>query len=218
MDSENYKEGQSMQRPVLEKDSEASKSKKEKYNLLALKAKKVSSDKEASCLDSDDEEYAIAVMDFKKFFKIRIKFICQPYDDKKTLRKAKDEKKGNEYRRCFKCGDPNHFISYCPKHSYNDQKAFIGGCWSDSDEVDDPKKDEICLMAHDSNEGTISADDTSKPILKNRSEFVQVIKKTSPSATVGNVKQTPSLKLGQGIGKSKIQTRPKMPPRRLVCV
>ncbi|GKD45520.1 hypothetical protein Tco_1270165, partial [Tanacetum coccineum] len=83
---------------VLEKDSEASKSKKEKYNLLALKAKKVSSDKEASCSDSDDEEYAIAVMDFKKFFKRRIKFICQPYDDKKNLRKAKDEKKGKEYR------------------------------------------------------------------------------------------------------------------------
>ncbi|GJX63034.1 zf-CCHC domain-containing protein [Tanacetum coccineum] len=119
---------------------------------MALKAKKVSSDKEASCSDSDDEEYAIAVMDFKKFFRRRRKFICQPYDDKKTLRKAKEEKKGKEYRRCFKCGDPNHFISYCPKHSYNDQKAFVGGSWSDSDEDDDPKKDEICLMAHDSNE------------------------------------------------------------------
>ncbi|GJS95184.1 retrovirus-related pol polyprotein from transposon TNT 1-94 [Tanacetum coccineum] len=31
-------------------------------------------------------------------------------------------------------------------------KSFVGGCWSDSDEDDDPKKDEICLMAHDSNE------------------------------------------------------------------
>ncbi|GKF44759.1 hypothetical protein Tco_0131311, partial [Tanacetum coccineum] len=54
---------------VLEKDSKASKNKKEKYKSLAQKAKKVSSDKEASCSDSDDEEYAMAVRDFKKFFR-----------------------------------------------------------------------------------------------------------------------------------------------------
>ncbi|GJY28940.1 endoplasmic reticulum-Golgi intermediate compartment protein 3 [Tanacetum coccineum] len=46
---------------LLEKDSDASKSKKEKYKSLALKAKKVSSDEEASCSDIDDEEYAMAV-------------------------------------------------------------------------------------------------------------------------------------------------------------
>ncbi|GJS52894.1 hypothetical protein Tco_0626256 [Tanacetum coccineum] len=45
---------------VLEKDSEVSKNKKEKYKSLALKAKKVSSDDEAFSLDSEDEEYAIA--------------------------------------------------------------------------------------------------------------------------------------------------------------
>ncbi|GJR72234.1 zf-CCHC domain-containing protein [Tanacetum coccineum] len=99
---------------VLEKDSEASKNKKEKYKSLALKAKKVSSDEEA--------------------------------------RRAKEEKKRKVDRKCFKCGDPNHYISDCPKHSYNDQKAFVGGCWSDSDEDDDHKKDEICIMAHNSNE------------------------------------------------------------------
>ncbi|GKA40541.1 copia protein, partial [Tanacetum coccineum] len=54
---------------VLEKDSEASKNKKEKYKLLALKAKKVSSDKKASCSDSNDKEYAMAVRDFKKLFR-----------------------------------------------------------------------------------------------------------------------------------------------------
>ncbi|GJZ78316.1 zf-CCHC domain-containing protein [Tanacetum coccineum] len=105
---------------VLEKDSEASKNKKEKYKSLALKAKKVSSDEEASCSDSDDEECAMA-----------------------AFRRAKEEKKGKEEHRGFKCGDPNHFISDCPKHSYNDQKEFVGVCWSDSDEDDDPKKDEI---------------------------------------------------------------------------
>ncbi|GJU50318.1 zf-CCHC domain-containing protein [Tanacetum coccineum] len=54
-------------------------------------------------------------------------------------------KKEKEDRRCFKCGDPNHFINDCPKHSFGDQKAFVVGCWSDSE--DDSKKEEICLMA-----------------------------------------------------------------------
>ncbi|GKA50772.1 hypothetical protein Tco_0743845 [Tanacetum coccineum] len=44
---------------VLEKDSEISKSKKEKYKSLALKARKVLSEEEATSSDSDDEEYAM---------------------------------------------------------------------------------------------------------------------------------------------------------------
>ncbi|GJX52782.1 hypothetical protein Tco_0281151 [Tanacetum coccineum] len=60
---------------VLEKDLKASKNKKEKYKKLALKAKKVSSDEEASCSDSEDEEYAMAVRDFKKFFRRKEKFV-----------------------------------------------------------------------------------------------------------------------------------------------
>ncbi|GJW29721.1 zf-CCHC domain-containing protein [Tanacetum coccineum] len=136
---------------VLEKDSETSKGKKKKYKSLALKAKKVSSDEEASCSDGDDEEYAMAIRYFKKFFRRRGKFVQKPHDDK-NFRRAKEEKKGKEERKCFKCGDLNHFISDCPKHSFNDQKAFVGGCWSDSEEVDDSKKDEICLMALDNNE------------------------------------------------------------------
>ncbi|GJU85056.1 hypothetical protein Tco_1292602 [Tanacetum coccineum] len=38
---------------------------------LALKAKKESSDEESSTFGSEDEKYAMAVKDFKKFFKIR---------------------------------------------------------------------------------------------------------------------------------------------------
>nr|GEY44048.1 transposase, Ptta/En/Spm, transposase, Tnp1/En/Spm-like protein [Tanacetum cinerariifolium] len=89
---------------VLEKDSEASKIKKEKYKSLPPKAKKVSSDKEASCSDSDDEEYAIVVKDFKKFFRRRGKFVRQPHDDKKKLQIVNEENKVKEERRCFKCG------------------------------------------------------------------------------------------------------------------
>ncbi|GKE34804.1 hypothetical protein Tco_1454126, partial [Tanacetum coccineum] len=70
---------------VLEKDSKASKNKKEKYKSLPLKAKKVSSDEEVLCLGSDDEEYVIAVRDFKKFFRRRGNFIRQLHDDKKNF-------------------------------------------------------------------------------------------------------------------------------------
>ncbi|GKE65461.1 hypothetical protein Tco_1519622, partial [Tanacetum coccineum] len=135
---------------VLEKDSKISKSKKEKYISLALKARKVLSEEEASSSNSEDEEYAMAVRDFKMFFKRRGKFVRQPHDGKKNFWKIKEDKKEKEDRRFFKCRDPNHFISDCPKHSYNDQKAFVVGCWSDSE--DDSKKEEICLMALDNNE------------------------------------------------------------------
>ncbi|GJX62126.1 retrovirus-related pol polyprotein from transposon TNT 1-94 [Tanacetum coccineum] len=135
---------------VLEKDLETSRNKKEKYKSLALKARKVLSEEEATSSNSNDEEYAMAVRDFKKFFRRREKFVRQPHDDKRNFRKAKEDKKENDDRRCFKYGDPNHFISDCPKHSFNDQKAFVVGCWSDSE--DDSKKEEICLMALDDNE------------------------------------------------------------------
>ncbi|GKA30186.1 hypothetical protein Tco_0716491 [Tanacetum coccineum] len=70
---------------VLEKDSEISKNKKEKYKSLALKARKVLSEEEASSSDSKDEEYVMAVRDFKIFFRRRGKFVRQPHDDKKNF-------------------------------------------------------------------------------------------------------------------------------------
>nr|GEU85313.1 copia protein [Tanacetum cinerariifolium] len=83
---------------VIEKDSEIYKGKKEKYKSLALKPRKASSDEEVSCSKSDDEEYAMAVRDFKKFFRRRGKFVRQPYDDKKNFRKIKNDKKEKEDR------------------------------------------------------------------------------------------------------------------------
>ncbi|GJT42745.1 retrovirus-related pol polyprotein from transposon TNT 1-94 [Tanacetum coccineum] len=56
---------------ILEKDLEIAKNKKEKYKSLALKAKQVLSDDDTSSSDSNDEEYAMAVRDFKKFFRRR---------------------------------------------------------------------------------------------------------------------------------------------------
>ncbi|GJT16592.1 hypothetical protein Tco_0875298 [Tanacetum coccineum] len=175
---------------VLEKDSEISESKKEKYKSLALKARKVLSEEEATSSDSNDEEYVMAVRDFKKFFRRRGKFVRQPHDDKKNFRKfntiitslkALDESfSSRNHARKFLWAFPT---KWCPKvmaieeskdlstlpldelignlkvyevvlekdseiSKSNDQKAFVVGCWSDSEE----DKDEICLMTHDINE------------------------------------------------------------------
>ncbi|GJV17752.1 zinc finger, CCHC-type containing protein [Tanacetum coccineum] len=55
---------------IIKKDSEIVKAKGERKS-LALKAKKESSDEECSTSGSEDEEYVMAVRDFKKFFKRR---------------------------------------------------------------------------------------------------------------------------------------------------
>ncbi|GKF13467.1 hypothetical protein Tco_0054929 [Tanacetum coccineum] len=55
---------------IIKKDSKIVKAKVERKS-LALKAKKESSDEECSNSDSEDEEYAMTVRDFKKFFKKR---------------------------------------------------------------------------------------------------------------------------------------------------
>ncbi|GJY60935.1 zf-CCHC domain-containing protein [Tanacetum coccineum] len=139
---------------VIKKDSETVKSKREESRYIALKARKESSDDDSSTSDSEDEEYAMAVRDFKKFFKRRGRFVRQPHEERKSFQRNKDDKNGKGERKCFKCGDPNHFIGECPKQSkYQNQKAFVGGSWSDSDEDEEEKtKDEKCLMAKASNE------------------------------------------------------------------
>ncbi|GJR60123.1 putative reverse transcriptase domain-containing protein [Tanacetum coccineum] len=78
---------------VMEKDSEIYKGKKERIKSIALKAKKESSDDETSTSGSDDEEYVMAVRNFKKFFRRKGKFIRQPREEKKLFRQ-RDEKKG----------------------------------------------------------------------------------------------------------------------------
>ncbi|GJV77753.1 hypothetical protein Tco_1509337 [Tanacetum coccineum] len=59
---------------VIKKDFETVKSKREQSRSIALKARKDSSDDDSSTSDSEDEEYAMAVRDFKKFFKRRGRF------------------------------------------------------------------------------------------------------------------------------------------------
>ncbi|GJX94359.1 hypothetical protein Tco_0348945 [Tanacetum coccineum] len=127
---------------VLEKDSEISKVKKEKYKSLALKERKLSSDEEISCSESDDEEYAMAVIDFKKFFRRRGKFVRQPHDDKKNFRKIKEDKKEKKDRSdskddskkeeiCLMAIDNNDVLSDTPYYisSSLDSESLQNGGW-----------------------------------------------------------------------------------------
>ncbi|GJS37595.1 hypothetical protein Tco_0535977 [Tanacetum coccineum] len=110
---------------IIKKDSEMVKSKREQDRSITLKARKESSDENSLSFDSEDEGYAMA-----------------------------DDKNGKSERKCFNAGDPNHLIGECPKASriYN-QRAFVGRCWSDSNEDEEKKtNDEKCLMAKASNE------------------------------------------------------------------
>ncbi|GKA86576.1 zf-CCHC domain-containing protein [Tanacetum coccineum] len=109
---------------VIKKDFETVKGKKEQSRSLALK-------------------------EFKKIFKRRGRFVRQPRGDRKTFQRSRNDGYGKSERKCFRCGDPNHLIGECSKPSKNnDQRAFIGGAWSDNGEDEVEKtKDETCLVA-----------------------------------------------------------------------
>ncbi|GJU94632.1 retrovirus-related pol polyprotein from transposon TNT 1-94 [Tanacetum coccineum] len=113
---------------IIKKDFEIVKAKGERRS-LDLKAKKEYSDEECLTFGSEDEEYAMVVRDFKKFFKRR----------------------GNDLNHLIgEC--PKR-----PKDK--NQRAFIGSSWSDSDDEDDEKtKDEACLMAHVSSKICLGVD------------------------------------------------------------
>nr|GEZ55839.1 serine/threonine protein kinase SRPK1 [Tanacetum cinerariifolium] len=109
---------------VIEKDFKIVKAKEERKS-FALKAKKESSDEECLTSKSEDEEYAMVVRDFKKFFKRR-----------------------------GRCGDPNHLTGECPKPPKDkNQRAYVGGSWSDSgEEYDEKVNNKTCLVAQASSE------------------------------------------------------------------
>ncbi|GJY63546.1 hypothetical protein Tco_0465006 [Tanacetum coccineum] len=77
---------------VMENDFEIYRSKKERVKSISLKAKKESSDDETLTSRSDDEEYDMAVRNFKKFIRRKGKFIRQPREEKKSFRQ-RDERK-----------------------------------------------------------------------------------------------------------------------------
>nr|GEY31309.1 alpha/beta hydrolases superfamily protein [Tanacetum cinerariifolium] len=112
---------------IIKKNYKIVKAKGERKS-LALKAKKKSSDEECLTSRSEDEEYAMAVRDFKKFFKRRGRFVRQPRNDKKSLQRSRDDKNEKGDSKSFRCGDPNHLIRECPKPPKDKNKrAFVGG-------------------------------------------------------------------------------------------
>ncbi|GJS97761.1 zf-CCHC domain-containing protein [Tanacetum coccineum] len=133
---------------VIKKDVETVKDKKKQSRPLALKVKKEVSDEDSSSFDSEDEEYVMAVKEFKKLFKRRGRFARQPRGDRKTFQRSRNDGYDKSERKCFRCGGPNHFIGECSKPPKNtDKRAFIGGVWSDNGEDEVEKtKDEACLV------------------------------------------------------------------------
>ncbi|GKA44232.1 zf-CCHC domain-containing protein, partial [Tanacetum coccineum] len=138
---------------IIKKVSKIVKEKVERKS-LALMAKKESSDEKCLTSGSEDEEYTMAVRDFKKFFKRRGRFVRQPQNDKKTFQRNQDDKNSKSDRNCFRCDDPNHLIGECPKPPKDkNQRAFVRGSWSDNgEEVDKMVKNETCLVAQASSE------------------------------------------------------------------
>ncbi|GJR67157.1 zf-CCHC domain-containing protein [Tanacetum coccineum] len=65
-------------------------------------------------------------------------------------------KKGGESSKqkgaCYNCGIEGHFPSECRKPKEN--KAFVGGTWSDSEDDDEPQNNATYLMEIDSQEVT----------------------------------------------------------------
>nr|GEX75342.1 putative ribonuclease H-like domain-containing protein [Tanacetum cinerariifolium] len=96
-------------------DSEIVKAKVERKS-IALKAKKESSDEECLTFRSKDDEYAMAIREFKKFFKRKGRFVRQPQNDKNTFQRSRDDKNGKSDRKFFRCGDPNHLLENVQNH------------------------------------------------------------------------------------------------------
>ncbi|GKA18820.1 hypothetical protein Tco_0698735 [Tanacetum coccineum] len=77
---------------IIKKDSDIVRDKREQSRSLALKAKKESSDDDSSTSKSEHKEYAMAIKEFKKFFKRRGRFVRQPRDERKSLQRSRDDK------------------------------------------------------------------------------------------------------------------------------
>ncbi|GJT67480.1 retrovirus-related pol polyprotein from transposon TNT 1-94 [Tanacetum coccineum] len=121
-------------------------------------------------IKKDSEIVKAKVIDFKKFFKRRGRFVRQPRNDKKTFQRSRDDKHGKSERKCFRCGDPNHLIGECPKPTRDkNQRAFVGGSSSDSGEENDEKiQDETCLVAQAPNEVCSELNDKLSILEKNK--------------------------------------------------
>ncbi|GJV61421.1 zf-CCHC domain-containing protein [Tanacetum coccineum] len=114
--------------------------KENKIDISCTDKPKGSSDEDSSTFDSEDEEYAMAVRDFKKFFKRRGRFVRQPHDERKSYQRSKDDKNGKGERTSTK--DEK-------KGQMTKNVSWLLASLQDEEER---TKDEKCLMAKASNE------------------------------------------------------------------
>ncbi|GJU89958.1 hypothetical protein Tco_1302381 [Tanacetum coccineum] len=152
---------------VLNNDGVASKTTKEKVKSLALKAKvtrEQTSDDSDSQGDSDEdvdeeEEEAEAFNLMARNFRKGNRFGCGNRFGNGTNRFGRGcgnsfGNKGGESSKkkgaCYNYGIEFHFASECRKPKEN--KAFVGGAWSDSEDGDEHQNDATCLMGIDSQE------------------------------------------------------------------
>ncbi|GJZ34866.1 copia protein, partial [Tanacetum coccineum] len=167
---------------------------REQSRSLALKAKKEYSDEERSTSDSEDEEYVMAVRDFKKYFKRRGRFVRQPRDKRKSFQRSKDDKNGKSERKYFRCGDPIHLIGECPKPPRSkNQRAFVRGTWSESGEDEEEKtKDESCLVAQAFNEDGDIVEEEAIKVNETRPLGSDVKDKSLENNEIINIKESKS--------------------------
>ncbi|GJZ80118.1 hypothetical protein Tco_0644955 [Tanacetum coccineum] len=90
-----------------------------------LKVKKEVSDEDSSSFDSEDEGYATAVKEFKKYFKRRGRFVRQPRGDRKTFQRSRNDGYGKSERKCFRLYTPNHLIEKFKATKNNDKEHFL---------------------------------------------------------------------------------------------
>ncbi|GKA01348.1 hypothetical protein Tco_0674013 [Tanacetum coccineum] len=117
---------------ALENDDEFSKNKKNKVKSLALKGKITTN-------EARDDSYYQEDSDVEKIEKA-LKDVVEVVMIRKSLVTTLEEKKG-----VLIVAGKNQFIGDCPKAKEN--KAFVGGAWSDSEDGDQVDKDTTCLMA-----------------------------------------------------------------------
>ncbi|GJU57895.1 putative ribonuclease H-like domain-containing protein [Tanacetum coccineum] len=111
---------------ILENDGVVSKTTKKKVKYLAVKAKIT---REQTSDGSDSQGGSVEDLDEEeaKAFNLIAKNFC-----------------------FYNCGEEGHFIGECPKPKEN--KAFVGGAGSDSEDGNEPQNDTACLIAIDSQE------------------------------------------------------------------
>ncbi|GJR51442.1 retrovirus-related pol polyprotein from transposon TNT 1-94 [Tanacetum coccineum] len=204
---------------------------KVEWKSITLKVKKESSDEECSTFGSEDEEYAMAVRDFKKFFKRRCRFVRQPRNDKKTFQRSLDDKNGSgaiaveEDDEKVKNETCLGFNSFEASSSGTKEIKFVKAhkkAYSDEDPINlggplsDQAAPKINIGPPPATPGSKKTVSFQKSILGPRPKHIIVNKAKVPVASDNEVKQSYKPLSKPGVGFLKPNFRSKTPPPRRV--